>query len=83
MKTVLVDADEPPSAASRRHSVSRESISQNAPAPSLKAAPVRRIRPEFRMSERSAEFLRRFYPDATADNWNDWRWQNRSPISSG
>ena len=81
MKTVLVEAEEPPSAAPRRNSLSKKSFGQNKPAPALKVAePVRRIRPEFRLSERSAEFLRRHYPDATADNWNDWRWQNRSRV---
>ncbi|HLU07699.1 MAG TPA: KamA family radical SAM protein [Woeseiaceae bacterium] len=29
------------------------------------------------MSERSADFLARYYPDATVDDWNNWRWQNR------
>ena len=32
------------------------------------------------MSERSAAFLARFYPDATIDDWNDWRWQNRNRV---
>ncbi|MDH4107434.1 MAG: KamA family radical SAM protein [Gammaproteobacteria bacterium] len=78
MKTVLVEAEEPPSATPRRQSPSKKSFIQTTPAPTLAvAAPVRRIRPEFKVSERSAEFLRRHYPDATVDNWNDWRWQNR------
>ncbi len=34
----------------------------------------------FRVSDRSAGFLRRFYPDATLEQWNDWRWQNRNRI---
>ncbi|MEX2126458.1 MAG: KamA family radical SAM protein [Woeseia sp.] len=29
------------------------------------------------MSDRSAAFLARYYPDATQDDWNNWRWQNR------
>ena len=32
------------------------------------------------MSKRSAEFLRKFYPDAAIDEWNDWRWQNRNRV---
>ncbi|MCJ7591814.1 MAG: KamA family radical SAM protein [Woeseiaceae bacterium] len=32
------------------------------------------------MSERSREFLRKFYPDASIDEWNDWRWQNRNRV---
>lgn len=29
----------------------------------------------FPQSERSRAFRRRFFPDATASDWNDWRWQ--------
>ncbi|MDH5344929.1 MAG: KamA family radical SAM protein [Gammaproteobacteria bacterium] len=32
------------------------------------------------MSERSAEFLRKYYPDASVGDWNDWRWQNRNRV---
>ncbi|HEX7718244.1 MAG TPA: KamA family radical SAM protein, partial [Woeseiaceae bacterium] len=32
------------------------------------------------MSQRSAEFLARHYPEATVDDWNDWRWQNRHRV---
>jgi len=38
---------------------------------------ARRDRAKFRVSERSAAFRLRHYPDATLDEWNDWRWQNR------
>lgn len=34
----------------------------------------------FPISERSKEFRKRFYPDATATNWNDWKWQVRHRI---
>jgi lysine 2,3-aminomutase len=32
------------------------------------------------VSDRSAEFLRRCYPDASVEDWNDWRWQNRNRV---
>ncbi|MEX0707682.1 MAG: KamA family radical SAM protein [Woeseia sp.] len=32
------------------------------------------------MSGQSAAFLARHYPDATTDDWNDWRWQNRHRV---
>lgn len=41
---------------------------------------ARRDRARFRVSGRSAEFLARFYPGASTDDWNDWRWQNRNRI---
>lgn len=34
------------------------------------------------MSERSEAFRRRFYPQASRRDWNDWRWQNRHRIRS-
>jgi lysine 2,3-aminomutase len=44
-----------------------------------KTAP-RRVRPRFRLSERSAEFLATYYPEATIADWTDWRWQNRQRV---
>ena len=38
-----------------------------------------RIAP-FPQSERSRAFRRRFFPDAAATDWNDWRWQLRNRI---
>ncbi len=64
MKAALVLAEEPPGPRVQ-------------PAPKIKQTNgVAR----FRVSDRSAEFLRRYYPDATLENWNDWRWQNRNRI---
>lgn len=34
----------------------------------------------FRTSKRSIAFLRRYYPDASLADWNDWRWQNRKRV---
>ncbi len=34
----------------------------------------------FPQSERSRDFRRRHFPDATPGNWNDWRWQLRNRI---
>jgi len=34
----------------------------------------------FPQSERSRAFRRRFFPDASATDWNDWRWQLRHRI---
>ena len=65
------------------------SIPASAVTPSLRSSPpsnslnkkiARRDRAKFRVSERSAEFRLRHYPDATTDEWNDWRWQNRHRV---
>jgi len=34
------------------------------------------------VSNRSAEFMHRFFPLATIDSWNDWKWQLRNAITS-
>jgi lysine 2,3-aminomutase len=36
----------------------------------------------FPVSAETRAFMRRFYPDATLDEWSDWRWQSRSRIRS-
>jgi lysine 2,3-aminomutase len=36
--------------------------------------------PRFRSSSRTLFFRRRFFPDATVADWNDWRWQVRHRI---
>jgi lysine 2,3-aminomutase len=41
---------------------------------------ARRERAQFRLSSRSADFLKMHYPGATTADWNDWRWQNRQRI---
>ncbi|HLN56735.1 MAG TPA: KamA family radical SAM protein [Bacteroidales bacterium] len=33
------------------------------------------------VSNRSAEFIRRFFPLTTIDSWNDWKWQLRNAIT--
>ena len=34
----------------------------------------------FPVSERSRKFLKKYYPDATVHDWNDWKWQVRNRI---
>lgn len=81
MKTATVVAEEPPGSAARRRKSLPESLLLNlSPAIHLEPTIARRERSKFRVSERSAEFLRRCYPDATLEEWNDWRWQNRNRV---
>jgi lysine 2,3-aminomutase len=76
MKTVSIVAEEPP-ALPLRHSARPEQANQ-ATQSRTAARPTSLTR--FRVSERSAEFLARCYPEATLANWNDWRWQNRNRV---
>lgn len=34
----------------------------------------------FPLSDTSRAFLKKFYPDATVNDWNDWKWQVRNRI---
>jgi len=34
------------------------------------------------VSNRSSEFMRRYFPLTTIDSWNDWKWQLRNTITS-
>lgn len=65
-------------------SASASSLRSNVPPNSLNQTLVRQVarrdRAKFRVSARSAEFRLRHYPDATLDEWNDWRWQNRHRV---
>lgn len=54
--------------------VSREPTTQAAP------AKLRVVRSRHIISERSNTFRRRHFPDATVNDWNDWRWQNRHRV---
>jgi lysine 2,3-aminomutase len=46
-------------------------------------SPVPLKRPNrFPISAGARDFMKRFYPDATPDEWNDWRWQSRHRIRS-
>jgi lysine 2,3-aminomutase len=49
--------------------------------PSLQPVPASRLAvPRLTISPRSDAFRRRFYGQATARDWNDWRWQNRNRV---
>lgn len=76
MKTVSIAAEEPPGlrvAQTPNLQQANPAIRSGVPGKSARTS-------RFRVSERSAEFLQRCYPDATLENWNDWRWQNRNRV---
>ena len=76
MKTVSIAAEEPPGLRVPQTT----SVQQAKTAIRSRVAGKSTGLPRFRVSERSAEFLRRCYPDDTLANWNDWRWQNRNRV---
>ena len=48
--------------------------------PSPLEAPARKKTLSFPVDRESRAFYRRFYPDTSAAEWNDWRWQMRTRI---
>jgi len=69
--------EEPPSP--RRKQVSRKSAAFVKP-PVLVSLPSGGIR--FPASQKTRSFMRRYFPDATMAEWNDWRWQLRNRVRS-
>jgi len=81
MKTAQPLAEEPPDAVVRHRPVSKKSISSSiAPAIKVGTPKIRSVSSRFVVPARAREFLRRQYPDATLENWTDWRWQNRNRV---
>jgi lysine 2,3-aminomutase len=52
--------------------------SASSPPPSLATRPARRLPG---INPQTDAFRRRFFPDATRAEWNDWRWQSRHRIT--
>jgi lysine 2,3-aminomutase len=79
MKTATQVAEEPPSTTAGRPVLAKQLQIDTRIVHQDETAVARRAR-QFRVSKRSAEFLKRYYPDATTADWNDWRWQNRNRV---
>ncbi len=81
MKTFKVLEEEPPGLAGYSPSPA-VSVPPVITTPSRKPelSAVKGARSAFVISRQSAEFLHRFYPEATLNEWNDWRWQNRHRV---
>jgi lysine 2,3-aminomutase len=86
MKSELVqaeDTDEPPGTRPGARSSLPAGTPLGPPAVLPRLQPVPSSRPavpRLTISPRSDAFRRRFYPQATARDWNDWRWQNRNRV---
>jgi lysine 2,3-aminomutase len=48
----------------------------------LKCSTYHSGRSAFKNSDRTISFRRRFFPDVSSEEWNDWRWQLRNRIRS-
>jgi lysine 2,3-aminomutase len=70
------DAD--PLGPSPRPDVARAPLAHTRPNPHESARPASDA--GFVIGERSRDFRRRCFPDATDEHWNDWKWQLRSRV---
>ncbi len=81
MKRTNILEEEPPGSAVAAHPIA---FSKPAPAIPVSKAPnlsvLKPARSNFVVSKPSAEFMRKFYPDTSVNEWNDWRWQNRNRV---
>src|SRR5258708_37596558 len=70
----------PPSRSERiKPAAISEAPSDNKIASTLQA-PVRKKALRFPVNSATRAFYRRFYPDTTTAEWNDWRWEMRNRI---
>ena len=77
------DTDEPPGTRPGAQPSFPASDSTHSPSHPPRLHPVPSNRPavpRLTISPRSDAFRRRFYPQAAARDWNDWRWQNRNRV---
>ena len=84
---VSVDLEEPPGSSSTAtltlpHFSLPIDPPRDAPRPAVSRAPRELLPPprRSRASTRTRDFRRRFFPQATEADWNDWRWQSRNRI---
>ncbi len=69
----------PPSRRERIPAVSESSLPSHT-VPTQFEAPARKKALSFPVNRDTRAFYRHFYPDTSAAEWNDWRWQMRSRI---
>ena len=80
MKTAQYVEKPPEPGSSRPTSPATSSLRAVLPTNRLNKTIAKRDRAKFVVSERSAAFRARHYPEATVDDWNNWRWQNSHRI---
>lgn len=83
MKNIRYE-EEPPTQSTTSNStvLSFVEVDSSPPTSSPNTQPIHLVkrRNKFRLSKTSAAFLRQHYPQASTEDWNDWRWQNRHRI---
>jgi lysine 2,3-aminomutase len=80
----VLEPEEPPSPRGKRGPRKRLAtalMKGNGQAPPLpRTSPKIRPTVRFPISRESRRFLQQYFPEASADDWNDWRWQSRNRL---
>ena len=84
MKLLPQEPSEPPSRCEATHTTLPLNIAIETPNEVASGRPIielpRAAVPRFPIGAQTRAFARRYYPDATAAEWDDWRWQFRKRI---
>jgi lysine 2,3-aminomutase len=88
MDTLLKVAEEPPSLRTSDSQINNDNekvadtVTTRVGISFIKPKKAHPRGPFFPVGDRAAAFRRRYFPDASLSEWNDWRWQLRSRIKS-
>ena len=83
MKLLAGETAEPPSCQPAAPLTLKSNLIDTLKSPRGNVVPLkdeRGRRERFPVSDLSRDFRKRFYPEASADDWNDWRWQLRKRV---
>jgi len=83
MKLLAGEIAEPPSSPAAAPLTLKSNLIDTLKSPGGNVVPLkdaRARRERFPVSDQARDFRKRFYPDASADDWNDWRWQLRKRV---
>ena len=83
MKLLAGEIAEPPSSPAAAPLSQKSTVIDTLNSPRGNVIPLQEARgrkERFPVSDVSRDFRKRFFPEASADDWNDWRWQLRKRI---
>ncbi|MCX7933703.1 MAG: KamA family radical SAM protein [Planctomycetota bacterium] len=74
------DEAEPPGSAGSASSSSSSPLCATVATPTAAAPPKRNVKIRMKIGPRAEAFRRHFFPDVSAEQWCDWRWQLRNRL---
>jgi lysine 2,3-aminomutase len=80
-ETIIQD-EEPPSQTCNRKALRNPPAAAIPIEVSIKPLTLLPSNADFPISEKSKQFIQKFYPNVSASQWNDWKWQVRNRVRS-